>query len=237
MTIDDCLAVTVVAECNECSLIRALIYSDGTKRLEAYFASRSLFLSPFAPMRIAPNLLLCIVFDIARRWHSFVVVVAAPLGFLSLRFALLRFDYTDKQILFMTQKILEIIPRWWRGRGWLVFKIGKDNAPFVLLRKIVSKYCYSDFSVYTCELKSEYALERERQNKTLLMISQQMLSKGMNQTEQMLNWKGPWQTVRNELALDNEIPNYMWYIALFIKFPKIVCLLPACISWVNLFGL
>lgn len=42
---------------------------------------------------------------------------------------------------------------------------------------------------------------------------------------------------KNELALDDEIPYFTGYIDLFIKFPKIVCLLPACISRVNLFGL
>lgn len=60
----------------------------------------------------------------------------------------------------------------------------------------------------------------------------------MIQTKQMLNWKGPGQNVRMSLRL------MMKYhiirdicIDLFIKFPKIVCLLPACISRVNLFVL
>lgn len=111
LTIDDCLPVTVVAECNECSLIRALIYSDGTKRLEACLSlSLSLSLRLCGSQRIRYCVLSLISRDVGT-----VLLLLLPLtspSFPFVRFTLLRFDYTNKQIFqFMTQKIFKIIPR------------------------------------------------------------------------------------------------------------------------------
>lgn len=86
------------------------------------------------------------------------------LSFLSLRFALLRFDYTNKQIFqFMTQKILEIIPRRGRGKRWLVLKSGKITRRLFCYAKSYQNIVIQFFSVYSCKLKSEHALERERE--------------------------------------------------------------------------